>query len=456
LTSSSNTRVLIVDDSVEMGRLLAERLATCGYATEFVSDGIKAVALIKKNLFDVIVTDLRMETVDGFDLLSEVRSTSPTSIVLIMTAFGSIETAVEAIKRGAYYYLAKPFQFSELRVLLERALDERRLRDENEALRRVAVERTSLGAMVGASTKMRGLFDLIDRIASSAASVLIRGESGTGKELVARAIHFRGTRRDRPFVAVNCTALPEQLLESELFGHLKGAFTGATAPRRGLFLEADGGTLFLDEIGDMAPPLQAKLLRVLEDGEVRAVGADSSRRVDVRIVAASHQDLERKVADGTFRADLFYRLKVVPLRIPPLRERSEDIPLLVEHFLAAARRRNPQTRLVSLSKELLTVLVKAAWPGNVRELEHLIERLVLIVDREIADVADLAMLDELERAQAPSPLLAAKDELVTLRQLEADYIDWVIARCNGNKSKAAEILGIDKSTIHRRERGTAG
>jgi two-component system response regulator HydG len=301
---------------------------------------------------------------------------------------------------------------------------------------------------------MRALYELVERVAQSAAPVLIRGESGSGKELVARALHFSGPRKKSPFVVVNCTALPEPLLESELFGHVRGAFTGANSARRGLFVEADGGTLFLDEIGDMAPGLQAKLLRALQDGEVRAVGSDQARKTDVRIVAATHQDLDQRVREGGFRQDLFYRLNVVPVLVPPLRERREDIPLLVEHFLAAARERNAGAAVKRFAPAAMAALVQSAWPGNVRELQNVVERLVIVSTRETLEV------DELE-THAPaifaesSPLAEARRALMPLKQLEAEYIAWVIARCGGNKTKAAQILGIDVSTIHRKERAEA-
>jgi two-component system response regulator HydG len=287
--------------------------------------------------------------------------------------------------------------------------------------------------------------------------VLVRGESGSGKELVARALHSEGPRRQRAFVAVNCTALPQALLESELFGHVKGAFTGATTARRGLFVEADGGTLFLDEIGDMAPELQARLLRVLEDGEVRAVGADGSRSVDVRVIAATHQNLEARVKEGRFRADLFYRLNVVSLRIPPLRERQEDVPMLVEHFVAQARARNPRSPVTELAPEVVAELAHMPWPGNVRELENLVERLVLLGSQPTVDLPLLRLHASGSAPDLPThPLAAAPEQVVPLRQLESEYIAWVVARCGGNKTRAAELLGIDVSTIHRRERADGG
>jgi two-component system response regulator HydG len=301
---------------------------------------------------------------------------------------------------------------------------------------------------------MRDLYDLVERVAQAPAPALIRGESGSGKELVARALHFHGPRREGPFVAVNCTALPGELLESELFGHIKGSFTGAAAARRGLFLEADGGTLFLDEIGDMAPELQSKLLRVIETGEVRPVGADEPRRVDVRLIAATHQHLEQRVSEGKFRQDLFYRLNVIPVRVPSLRDRREDIPGLVEHFVAKARARNPHARVQRMAPEVVEALRAQAWPGNVRELENLVERLVVLGASETADLSLLRQLAEETTAavQAPGGFFLSGGQPVPLRQLETEYIAWVVGQCGGNKTRAAEVLGIDVSTIHRRER----
>ncbi|HYO69539.1 MAG TPA: sigma-54 dependent transcriptional regulator [Archangium sp.] len=451
----SEGRVLVVDDHVEMARLLADHLTDAGYTVDVATSGQEALAAVNGRVLDAVVCDLRMESVDGFDVLAGVRKVDPTLPVLIMTAFGGVENAVEAMRRGATHYFTKPFRLDEVLLYVQRAIAERRLREENRALRQAVGDRSAYGALVGRSVPMRTLYELIERVAHSQAPVLVRGESGTGKELVARALHFEGPRKDGPFVAVNCTAIPNALLESELFGHVKGSFTGATTPRRGLFLEADGGTLFLDEIGDMAPELQAKLLRVLEDGEVRAVGADASRKVDVRVVAATHQELEVRVREGRFRQDLFYRLNVVPLQVPPLRERREDIPLLVEHFVAWSRKRNPRARLSGFSAEALAALAAAPWPGNVRELENLVERLAVVTVQETVDLPTLQLHAPGVTADT-HPLSRAQGRLIPLRQLEGEYIAYVVAQCGGNKTKAAEILGIDVSTIHRRERERSG
>ena len=441
--------VLIADDHVEMARLIADRLADDGWRAQVVDGGAAARAALAAGAPDLVITDLRMADVDGLDVLDAARAADPDLPVIVMTAFGAIETAIESMRRGAWHYLVKPVRLDELALHAARALEHRTLRRDNRQLR--ALRPQGLAALVGQSATMRALYALIERVALAASPVLIRGESGTGKELVARALHEAGPRRERPFLAINCTALPEALLESELFGHTRGAFTGATAARAGLFVEANGGTLFLDEIGDMAPALQGKLLRVLQQGEVRPVGSDESRAVDVRVVAATHQPLEQRVAAGQFRQDLFYRLDVVPIAVPPLRERLDDVPVLAGHFLAAARARNPHSPVARLAPEVVTALSRYPWPGNVRELENLIERLVVIgtaADVGLAELAALApaVVGNQERFSLP------RDRLATLRELEEEYIAWMIERCGGNKTKAAEVLGIDPSTLHRRTR----
>jgi two-component system response regulator HydG len=453
LSADRNARVLIVDDEVEMATAIADHLSYAGWHTQVVESGREALLQARATMPDVVITDLRMAEVDGLDVLDGVRELDPTIPVIVMTAFGAIESAITAIKRGAWHYLTKPLVLAELSVYVERAVAERRLRDEHRALKRIAQDRSAFAQMVGRSQAMRQLYTLIEQVATASAPVMIRGESGTGKELVARALHFSGGRRDRPFVAVNCTALPEHLLESELFGHVRGAFTGAANARRGLFVEADGGTLFLDEIGDMAPALQAKLLRALEDGEVRAVGADVARRVDVRVIAATHQDLEEQVQSGRFRADLFYRLDVVALRLPPLRERPEDVPLLLEHFLDQALRRNPASVARRFAPDAIAALSAAPWYGNVRELENVVERLVIVARHEELQLADVHEFAPLVLARSPSSSVAsAFDRLLPMRELEDEYIAWVLKRCDGSKPRAAEILGLDVTTLYRRGR----
>jgi two-component system response regulator HydG len=441
--------VLIADDHIEMARVLADKLIEEGWRPRVVDSGKGAIEAMSTSVPDLVISDLRMADVDGLDVLDAARAIDPDLPVIIMTAFGAIETAIEAMRRGAWHYVVKPVRLDEMALHAHRAYEHRNLVRVNKQLR--LETRDGMAALVGKSRPMRDLYALIERVALSSAAVLIRGESGSGKELVARALHDAGPRKDRPFLPINCTALPETLLESELFGHTRGAFTGATSARAGLFVEASGGTLFLDEIGDMAPSLQAKLLRVLQQGEVRPVGSDESRAVDVRVIAATHQDLHQRVASGQFRHDLFYRLDVVPLVVPPLRERLEDVPALVEHFLAGARARNPHSPVVRFSADVLTALTRYLWPGNVRELENLVERLVVIgtaAELTAADLVQLApsVVGNQERFSLP------RDHLATLREVEEEYIAWAIEKCDGNKTRAAEVLGIDPSTLHRRVR----
>ena len=446
-------RILVVDDHPEMARLLADQLTEARYVVERAHGGAEALRLARAELPSLVVTDLRMEEVDGFDVLEGVHELDPDVPVIVMTAFGAIETAIEAIKRGAYHYVTKPFLLAEILAYIERALAERRIRAENAVLRR-GTKDAAAPALVGASAPMRALHELIAQAGPSAAPVLITGESGTGKELVARAIHEASERRAEPFVAVNCTALPESLLESELFGHTRGAFSGATAPRRGLFVEADGGTLLLDEIGDMPAALQAKLLRILQDGEVRAVGSDTIRRVDVRIIAATNHDVDAQVASGKFRGDLFFRLNVVRIEVPPLRTRRDDVPALLDHFLARARARNRSASAKRFDPDVAERLAAHSWPGNVRELENVVERLVVLSRAEEIGSEELDRFAP-QLVAGPSPLDAVRDRMVSLREMEDAYIAWVLARCDGNKTRAAEVLGLDVSTIHRRVRDRA-
>jgi len=445
----SSPTVLIADDHIEMARLLADTLGEKGWTARIVDGGRAAIESLSASIPDLVITDLRMADVDGLDVLDAARAADPTLPVIIMTAFGAVETAIEAMRRGAWHYVVKPARLDELVLHAERAVEHRVLRRENELLR--VQTRQGIAGLVGRSATMRDLYALVERIALSSAAVLIRGESGSGKELVARAIHDASARRNHPFLAINCTALPESLLESELFGHTRGAFTGATSARPGLFVEASGGTLFLDEIGDMAPALQGKLLRVVQHGEVRPLGSDESRVVDVRLVAATHQDLERRVQEGTFRQDLYYRLNVVPIVVPPLRARLDDVPVLVEHFLTAARTRNPHSPVVRFAPEVVTALARFSWPGNVRELENLIERLVVVGTTPELGLAELtalapSLVGNQDRFSLP------RDRLATLREVEEEYISWVVEKCAGNKTRAAEVLGIDPSTLHRRSR----
>jgi len=444
---------LVIDDVVDMAHTIASDLEAAGFDVFVASQGQEAVERMSREPADVVITDLRMKGMDGLEVMDAVKRVDPVVPVIIMTAFGAIESAVEAMRRGAFSYLAKPFELEALRALVERACRERALSRENEQLRRTLRQNLSSQRLLGESAAMRQLRHLVERVAEASSSVLISGETGTGKELVALAIHGDGARAEKPFVAVNCAALPEHLLESEIFGHARGAFTGASQARRGLFVEADEGTLFLDEIGDLPLVLQGKLLRVLQSGEVRPVGSETSRIVNVRCIAATHKDLADLVARGLFREDLFFRLDVLRVAVPPLRERTEDVPLLVEHFLSRSLQRSPRSLLVGFEPDALDFLASYSWPGNVRQLENLIERLVVTAG------GARASLDEVRRALAPvreaDPLAPLLQRPVTLQELEAKYIDGVLAKVGGSKQKAAEILGIDLSTLYRRNKPRA-
>ncbi len=441
MPAESRPRVLVVDDRFEMAEMLAEGLSDHGYDAAASGSGRSALSRLEGDGVDALVTDLRMPGVDGLELLAASQRTRPERPVIVMTAFGAVETAVESIRRGAYHYLVKPFKLEELVLFLDRAFAELRVRDEASTLRRTLRARTS-PEIVGESRALRDLLTFVDRVADADAPVLITGETGTGKGVIARALHARGRRLSQPFVTVNCAAVPEALLESELFGHVRGAFTGATRDRPGLFVEAHGGVLFLDEIGEMSPSLQAKLLHALERRLIRPVGG-AEREVDVRTIAATHQDLEARVAAGTFRADLLYRLDVVRLHVPPLRERAEDVPSLVEHFLAAARRRNPGSVVRGFTAAALQGLATHPWPGNVRELAHLVERVVLLADKELVDRRDLPFSTRSESV----PPTSAFGELLPVRVLHQRYAQWALAQLGGHRGRTAERLGIDGKTL---------
>ena len=370
-------KVLVVEDDPEMLALLRQHLAGEGYLVVTTNQGAEALHRLRTESFDVILTDLKMPGVDGMEILRAARGAQGDARVILITAFGSIETAIQAIREGAYDYVTKPFRLDEISLLVRKALEDRYLREENRRLREAVADRYRLHNLFGASPAMQAVFALIRQAAPGDASVLITGESGTGKELVARALHYDSPRAERPFVPVNCAAVPAGLLESELFGHVKGAFTGAVAARRGLIREAEGGTLFLDEIGDMAPELQAKLLRVIEDRSVRPVGSDEAVAVDLRLIAATNKDLVVRIQEGLFREDLYYRLAVIPIQLPPLRERREDIPLLAEHFLRRAIAASGKP-IHGFTPEAMSALLRHPWPGNVRELENVVARAVTL------------------------------------------------------------------------------
>lgn len=436
-------RVLVVDDHLAMAETLADGLSERGYEAKPIDSSSEAARTVQD--FDVLVTDLRMPNLDGIALLDVSKQLDPGRPVIIMTAYSAVDSAIESIRRGAYHYLTKPFKVDELALFVERALEEARLRREAVSLRRALKAHFSIGAFVAESEPMREVSDLVQRVADSTVPILIVGETGTGKGLVARALHSHSSRASAPFVTVNCTTLPEPLLESELFGHMKGAFTGATTQRHGLFEEASGGTLFLDEIGELPAALQAKLLDVLERSVVRAVGANRERAVDVRIVAATHRNLKDRVLGGQFREDLLYRLDVVTIRLPPLRHRRDDIPLLVDHFLRESFAKHPGSRIERFSPEALQRVIQYGWPGNVRELEHFMERTVLLGKNPVVEVDDLppAMT---KRADSD---IDFGQVVLPLREIQRRYVTWAYERLDGRKLVTAERLGIDDKTLAR-------
>jgi two-component system response regulator HydG len=444
-----HSRLLIVDDDRDMREALGGLFTGAGHACELAADAATALDLVDQRTFDAVVSDVRMEGMDGLDMLDRLKQSHPALPVVVITGAGGVHQAVEAIKRGAYGYMLKPCDPGELHRIVAGAIDARR--HPSESMRVAAAASRPLDAeLVGTSAAMRNLQAAIDCVARSSAPVLVTGETGAGKELVALAIHARSARVLNPFVAVNTSAIPQELLEGEIFGHVRGGFTGAVHARKGLLTEADGGTLLLDEIGDMAFGLQAKLLRVLQFGDVRPVGSDRVHHVDVRIIASTHQDLPALVKSGRFREDLYFRLNVLSVQVPPLRDRREDIPTLAAHFLAQACARAPSSPVRTIGQQALRGLTEQAWPGNVRELANSIERAVVLgVD---------AMIDEAQLAPASSAPPASawpfrSDAPWTLQHLSRAYSDWVLEKTGGNKQRAAEILGIDLSTLYRWQRG---
>jgi two-component system response regulator PilR (NtrC family) len=437
-------RLLIVDDEPSMREVLGITLRQEGYRITCADGGDSAIEALQRDPFDVIITDLRMRKTDGLAVLRAAKQHSKDTVVVVMTAFASAETAVEAMKLGAYDYVTKPFKLDEIKLTIAKALERKRLHDENQALRRELRRERGFENFVGRSRAMVEVFETIRKTADSASTVMITGESGTGKELVARAVHLESNRRDRSFISVNCGAVPEGLMESELFGHLKGAFTGAVANTEGLFAAADGGTLFLDEITEIPQSVQVKLLRVIQEREIRRVGDTRDVRIDVRLIAASNRDLSKAVAGGTLREDLYYRLNVIPIQLPALRERREDIPLLVSHFL-----RKLSTELgkeVSrVAPEALAVLEQYHWPGNIRELENVIERAIVLGagDTLGAEALPAGLLQPREETDLEIEIPGGGMDLEgTLDKIEHRYIQLALERTGGVQTRAAELLGV--------------
>ena len=444
--------VLVVDDDLDMCSYLSTALRRHGFQVQHAASAEDAFAALGAARFDVLVTDLNMRGMSGIELCKQVGATHTDLPVVVITAFGSLDTAVAAMRAGAYDFITKPFDLQVLVLALRRAVRHHALSDEVQRLRREVMQASGFEDLTGESLPMRRLYELLAKVAGSDSSVLIRGETGTGKELVARAIHRRSARAGGPFVAVNCAAFPEALLESELFGHVRGAFSGAVADHPGLFVRADRGVLFLDEVGDMPAQLQAKLLRALQERRVRPVGGSEEREVDVRIVAATHHDLETAVEEGRFRSDLFFRLNVIGVEIPPLRARGNDVLLLAQSFLARQAARSGK-KVEGLTPQVAERLTGYDWPGNVRELENCIERAVALTAHDRLVVEDLPPAIRGARSDAPPTLVPHAPDpalLPTLEAVERRYVLHVLEQVRGNKSSAAKILGLDRRTLYRK------
>ncbi|GAB4342347.1 MAG: sigma-54 dependent transcriptional regulator [Desulfobulbaceae bacterium] len=443
-------RLLVIDDEENMRHMLRSLLEESGYRVDTADNGAEALELVRHNRYDSILCDIRMPKMDGMGFLQAARPWLEHSTVIMMSAYGTIDTALEAIKQGAYDFISKPFKTDEVLLTLKKAEERESLRRENKLLReeiRAVQGEGDFGAMVGRTRVMRDLFELGRKVAPYNTTVLVLGESGTGKELVARGLHTHSPRAAMPFIAVNCGTIPENLLESEFFGYVKGAFTGADQDRKGLFGEAEGGTLFLDEIGELPPPLQVKLLRVLQEGEIRPVGGSSTEPVNVRVIAATARDLAEEVAAGTFRQDLFYRLNVLSIRIPPLRDRIEDVPLLADHFRKRLNRKL-DTAVEKIAPEAMSLLVNYPWPGNVRELENVLERAMILCGRDTITPDDLPEKIRAGAGFTPKSELYGGFSLKEgSEQLERLLISRALRETGGNKSRAAELLEISYPSL---------
>ncbi|MBN1272648.1 MAG: sigma-54-dependent Fis family transcriptional regulator [Candidatus Aminicenantes bacterium] len=441
-------KILIVDDEKSILELLIVVFEKEGYAVKATPSGTKAMEWLEKQDFDLVITDIKLPEISGLDILKYLQEKRPDIPIVMITAYGSIKQAVEALKAGAADYVVKPFDIEELKIIAAQALEKRRLREENIILKRELKEKYNLMNLIGKSRRMQEIYNLIEKIAGTESTVLITGESGTGKEVAARTIHALSPRKDNRFVSVNCGALPESLLESELFGHVKGAFTGAAADKKGLFEAAEQGTLFLDEIGEMSAYTQVKLLRSLQDKRIRRVGGINEIAVDVRIIAASNQDLKESIKEGKFREDLFYRLNVISMRMPPLRERREDIPLLVSHFLERHSRRMNRLKK-RMTPKVMKILEAYPWPGNVRELENMMERTVAIEERQT--VTEDCLPEELLHPQKAAEVDVLPDSGFDLKNhlndISIHYIEEARRRCQGNMKKAASLLGLSYRSL---------
>ncbi len=439
-------RILVVDDDSSLRRILQMQLEEAGYEVVTARHAQEALARLEEAAPALVITDLKMPGLSGLDLLRALRAAHPELTVIIITAFGSIETAVEAMKAGAYDYLTKPIDYEQLVLVVRRALERQRLIEQVELLRRNLDSKYGFENIIGHSQALLRVLEVAARAARSDSVVLIRGETGTGKELLAKAIHHNSPRRDQPFVTINCGAIPRELLESELFGHVKGSFTGAVATRRGKVEAADGGTLFLDEIGELPLELQVKLLRLIQEGEIETVGAAAPRKVDVRIIAATHRNLEAMIEDGAFREDLYYRLAVIPLELPPLRERAEDIPELVQHLFQRAKQKHGRPEL-KLPPELLPYFSAYRWPGNIRQLENVIERIVVLTVGDTVTLEDLPELRSAEPVTGDVLHLELGPHGLSLEAIEKELILRALRKFRWNQTQAARYLDISRRTL---------
>lgn len=431
---------MIVDDEESIREWLSIALKKEGYETKCAEDGEEALKLFKKDRFDAIITDIRMPKLDGLELLKEIKGLNPSANVIMTTAFGSMESAIEALRGGAADYITKPFKIEEVKLRLEKIMESERLKRENIYLKAVLRKKEGEKKIIGKSPAFMSVLAMVDKISKSDSTIMIYGESGTGKEIMAKEIHNRSNRTDRAFVTLNCGALPETLLESELFGHKRGSFTGAVKDKAGLFQVADKGTFFLDEVGETSPGIQVKLLRMLQEREIVPVGSTSPIKVDVRLIAATNEDLEKKMDDGEFRKDLFYRLNVIPLRIPPLSDRREDIPLLVDYFLKKYCTKMG-VPLKKISSGALQIMMRYSWPGNVRELENAMERAIVLQEGDTVRIGDLP-----EKMIQETP----KQVFGSLKEKEKEAIASALEETGWNATKAARTLGIHPSTLYRK------
>jgi len=439
-------RILVVDDDPSLRRVLQVQLEQERYEVAVTASAQQTLAVLQLRQFDLVITDLKLPGMSGLELLKHARSQYPQTVVILLTAFGTVDTAVEAMKAGAYDYLTKPVHPDEMSMVVRRALDHVRLVEQVRTLRLSLNKKYGFENILGRAPALLEVLDMAERAAHSNSTVLIRGETGTGKELLARAIHFNSSRSDNPLVTINCGAIPKELLESELFGHRRGAFTGAVADKKGRIELADGGTLFLDEIGEMSPSLQVKLLRLIQEGEIEKIGSEARIRVDVRIIAATHRELQAMIEDGTFREDLYYRLAVIPLVMPPLRERSEDIPDLVQHFFNKSQDKNKRSDL-AMSPGLLPYFVHYRWPGNVRELENVVERIVVLARGSDVTVEDMPPFMRQERAGVAALEIDLPPHGISLESIEKELILKALQMCDWNQTRAARYLDISRKTL---------